>query len=148
MRRLRADWAVAETYGPTEATEAIRAAISPGDRRTGASVAGTSRRKPPPGPRRAAMGTPTPRSLAMSRSTVRTSTRSAAASSSAVACRPAARRSSSMRRCCRSTRSRARWGWVGATGRTITMLRTSLQRPALACRLLIIGSRHGHHITA
>src|SRR6266545_4603458 len=35
MRRLRADWAVAETYGPTEATDAIRAAMrsrrEPGD---------------------------------------------------------------------------------------------------------------------
>ena len=49
MRRSRADWAVAETYGPTEATEAIRAAISPGVSRTGSTAGGTSRRKPPPG---------------------------------------------------------------------------------------------------
>ena len=89
---------------------------------------GMSRRKPPPGPRRAAMGTPASRRRAMSRSTVRTSTRRAAARSSAVACRPAARRSSSIRRCWRSTRSLARWGWVGATGRAATMSATPFWR--------------------
>jgi hypothetical protein len=31
---------VAETYGPTDASDAIRAAISPGDSRTGATVVG------------------------------------------------------------------------------------------------------------
>jgi uncharacterized protein YjbJ (UPF0337 family) len=42
MRRSRADWAVADadTDGPTEATEAISAAISPGDRCTGPTAAG------------------------------------------------------------------------------------------------------------
>jgi hypothetical protein len=44
---VRAERAVAEMSGPTEATEAIRAAISPGVRWTGATVGATSRRKPP-----------------------------------------------------------------------------------------------------
>ena len=47
----------------------------------------------------------------MSRSTVRTSTPKASDSAAAVAGRPWWRRSSSIRRCWRSTRSLARWAW-------------------------------------